>query len=142
MADLRYGFVEGEQILVPMKVDSSTTAIAVGDFVSLATAGYIKVAAAGDKQVGIAQDAVITADIPGSDGALTIMVDISQTAIYRYPPDTGTVTQALVGLTCDLGGARSLDIDASADDCVRIVRVDTATNELYVQQILVSAGVA
>lgn len=133
MADLKYGLVHGNEVGVPYLVDSSTATITVGDFVSLATAGYIKAAAAGDIPVGVAMESCTA---PGADGGKTILVNVSADCVFRYPPDAGSVTQGLVGLTCDLGGARSLDIDASTDDVVEILAVDTDNNFALVRRVI------
>ncbi len=139
MADLKYGYVEGQQILVRFPVDSSTSAIAMGDMISFGTAGYVKQAAANDTILGFAAEVLATA--PSNDGDVSILVDVSTTAIYRFPPDEGTVTAALAMLTCDCGGPRSVNIDASTDDCILIVRCDVAANELYIQRRHALAGV-
>jgi len=121
------GFVRGQQLLVPMLVDSATSDISVGDFVTEGTAGYVQQAAAGELPIGIAAEAVSS---PSADGDVEILVDVSCLAVYRRSPDTGTVTQALVGRTMDIGGAQSIDIDASTDDCIVCVGVNTTDNNL------------
>lgn len=124
--------VYGTPLLVSMPVDSSSADISQGDFVSLATAGYIKQAAAGDLPVGVAQDSVSS---PSADGDVSILVDVSCETIYRRDPDAGSVTQALVGTTMDVGGAQSVNIDASDDDCIVCVGVDTDNNKLLVSRV-------
>lgn len=121
------GHIRGQQLLVPMLVDSSTSDIVVGDFVSEATAGYVAQASAGDLPIGIAAESVAS---PSADGGATILVDISCLSVYRRTPDTGSVTQGLVGRTMDVGGAQSIDIDASTDDCIVCVGVNTTDNTL------------
>ena len=79
--------VYGTPILLPMPVDSSSADISKGDFVSLATAGYIQQASAGELPVGIAQDSVTS---PSADGDVTILVDVSCETVYRFDPDAGT----------------------------------------------------
>lgn len=125
-------YVRGPQVLVSMPVDSSSADIAVGDFVSLATAGYIQQASAGELPVGVAMDAVAS---PSADGDVSILVDVSPSSVFEFAPDAGTVTQALVGVTMDVGGARTVNIDASADDCLVCVGVDTDNNKLSVMRI-------
>ena len=122
MSSLQYGYVRGERIPVRVRVDSSTSDISVGDLLVWDTAGYAAQAAAGDIPFGVAMQAV---DSPSADGNVSILADVSPHSIYRYPPDTGSVTVGLIGKTCDVGGPQSLDIDASTDDCVRILDVDT-----------------
>lgn len=126
MASLRYGYVSGPRRIVTVKVDASTpAAIAVGDLIFINSSGYAQQAAAGENVSGVAASA---ASIPGTDGYTSVEVDFSTESVYRYPPDAGSVTQALVGATCDVGGAQSLNIDASDDDCIVILSVDTSEN--------------
>lgn len=129
MADT-YGWRFGPRVPRVFKVDSTSAAIAVGDAVDINSDGYILKADAGDIPIGIAMGA---ASVPAADGETEVEVDTSPLSVYEYPPDAGTVTQALVGKTMDLGGARSINIDASTDDCVQVVSVDIAANTLHVQ---------
>ena len=62
-----------------------------------------------------------------------MLADISRETVYEYPPDTGTVDQAKLFLTCDAGGARSVDHDATVDDTLLIVGIDTVKNTYLVQ---------
>lgn len=131
MAGDKYGYRHGPRVPVAFLVDSSTpAAIEVGDMVSLVSAGYIGQAAAGDIPMGVAMD---RSAVPSADGDIKILVDISREAVYEYPPDTGSVTQALVGLTCDVGGARSINIDASTDDVIEIVGADVTNNSVFIR---------
>ena len=95
-----FGYREGPRMLVSLPVDSSTADITAGDILAWGTAGY----------------------------DVSILVDVSELSIYEFPPDAGNVTQAIVGTTMDVGGARSANIDASADDVVVCVRVDVDAN--------------
>lgn len=140
MAADKYGYRYGPRLLVQYGVDSSVaTALTNGDHVKWATAGYVTVCGAGDNPIG-----VVAGDVtPGSaDGDVSVMVDISEWSVYEYPPDSGSVTVGLVGLTADLGGARSIDIDASADDNIKIVQVDTVKNTVFVRHLFPTTGVA
>lgn len=128
MADT-YGYRRGVRNLVTVPVDASSSAISVGDAVII-TAGYAFQAAAGDIPHGVATAA---ATVPAADGETSVTIDVSDQSIYEYPPDAGTVTQALVGKKMDLGGPRSINIDASTDDGVMCVAVDTDANTLLVQ---------
>lgn len=136
-----YGWRKGGKTQVTMKVaDAATSGVAIGDFVIMESgnAGYIVPCSAGDIAVGVAMTAC---SAPTSDGSETVEVCIDPTAIYEYPPDTGTVTQALVGTTMDTGGAQSINIDASADDKCICVGVDTDRNTLLIQLIPTFLGV-
>lgn len=126
MADtLQYGYKHGKRLIRRFPVDSATADISVGDLLEWGTAGYVQQAGAGDLPMGVAVEAVAS---PSSDGDVYISVDVSEEAIFAYPPDAGSVTAGLVGKTCDIGGAQSLNIDASTDDCIEIVGVDTVAN--------------
>ena len=131
-------YLHGPQTIVRMLVDSSSNAIAVGDFVVVATAGYVKQAAAGETPVGIAMEACA---VPSADGDLAVNVDVSESSVWEYPPDTGTVTQGLVNLTMDIGGAQSINIDASSQDVIRVRAVDIPNNKLHISLIPTYAGV-
>jgi hypothetical protein len=135
-----YGYRSGGLQLVEMKMDSATVAqVEPGDFVVAVTAGYVGQGAAGDTPLGVAYS--VGTD-PSADGESTVLVNVARDAIYEYPPDTGTVTQALVGTTMDIGGAQSINIDASADDIIIVVGVNTDRNTLFVKLIPTFAGVA
>jgi len=138
MAESIYGYREGRRIPVPMKMDSSSSAIYVGDMLSLTAGGYVKAAAAGDKTIGVSMSNQATIS---ADGDATILVDQSTDSVYEYPAGTGTLTQAMVGLTCDISGSQGLDVTASADDCIYIRRVDLDRATAFVSMILVPAGV-
>lgn len=137
MAD-SYGYREGKQLPVVFKVDASSSAISVGDMLAFGTAGYVQQAAAGDKIIGFAmQDRAAGS----ADGDVTILVDVSQETIYEFPAGTGTLTIAMTGKTCDISGARGLDVTASADDCIIIRRVNTDTATAFVSMVQTYAGV-
>ena len=131
-------YVHGPQTIVRMRVDSSTTAISVGDFVVAATAGYVKRASAGETPVGIAMEACA---VPTADGDLAINVDVSRESVWEYPPDAGTVSQGLCNTTMDIGGANSINIDASSQDVIIVRSVNIAQNTLQVSLIPTYAGV-
>lgn len=126
MSNPRYGWVRGDRLIVRAPVDSSTSAISDGDFLTLATAGYVKQASAGDKVYGIAVGGVAA---PATDGAATIAVDISTAAVYRYPVDTGSVSVGDLFKTGDCGGAQKIDRTSPSNNDIFIVEVDTAANE-------------
>ena len=128
----KYGYRLGSRIPQNLKVDASTTVpIEVGDMLTLASAGYVKRASAGDNVIAVAMSRLDTA--PSSDGEATILADISDQSIYAYP-GASAASQAKAFLTCDVGGARSIDETASTDDVLLIVGVDTA-NSLYLVKL-------
>lgn len=133
-----YGHRRGKRQLLVYPVDSTSADIAANDMLTFATDGYVKQAAAGDTVIGFAAEGCTS---PSTDGGVSIKVDVSEASIYEFPPDVGTVTQALLLKTCDAGGPRSIDIDASTDNCLRIVEVDTDANTVSVQLVQTTAGV-
>jgi len=128
MADT-YGYRIGPRVAIRFPVDASSADIKVGDLIRV-TAGYAFQAAAGENPIGVAMESV---ENPAADGEAFVLVDVSDQSIYEYPPDSGSVTAALVGKSMDVGGARSIDIDASTDDVAFCVAVDTAANTLLVR---------
>lgn len=138
MASPPYGYRFGPTTLIRMKVDSSTSDIAAGDFLVAGTAGYVQKASAGDTPLGIAWESVAS---PSADGDATVRVDVSTLSVYEYPPDAGTVSQGLCNTTMDIGGAQSINIDASTDDIIIVRQVNTDNNTLLVSLIPTFAGV-
>ena len=138
MANLNLGYVSGERQILPFKVNAAS-AIVAGDFVYLDSDGYLRPAAAGTNDpIGVAFDTVTGGS---ADGDVVCSVDISLASLYRVSIGTGTLTQAMLGLTCDLAGATSIDVTASTDDCVQIVGVDTTNQYAIVRLIGSPAGV-
>ena len=115
-----------------LPLDSTTGTIEVNDMLTEATAGYLKkVTATSDVVYGVAME---RSTAPSADGEKSIRVDISPDSIYRFPPDAGTVTEALKMRMCDVGAdGRSANIDASSVDCLLIVDVDTVENVVFVK---------
>jgi len=135
---IQYGYRKGQRMGTPVRIDSSSTVpIKVGDFLTLATAGYYKQASAGDEPQCVAMQEVPSTPALSADGDATILADFSKETIYEYPPASGTVSVALIGKKCDVGGAQSADITASADGedgdgSLKIINVDTGRNTVYV----------
>lgn len=119
----------GARTVVSLPVDASTSAITVGDFLVLGTAGYVQQAAAGDVPIAVAVSSVAS---PSADGGAYVTADVSLESVYECKPDAGSVTAALLGKTMDLGGARTINIDAGVDNCVRCVKADAVNNTVYV----------
>jgi len=133
MASRPWGYRSGPLQLVKYLMDASTVAqVEPGDFVVAVTAGYVGQAASGDKPLGVAYSVGLD---PASDGETSVMVSIAPDAIYEYPADTGTVTQGLVGTLMDVGGAQSIDIDATTDKIIACVGIDTDRNTVYCKLI-------
>ena len=138
MAADKYGYRNGPQCLVSYGVDSTGGTINAGDHVKMVTDGYVGVCGSGDTPIGVA---VSNQTAGSADGDTTVLVDVSEWSLFEYPPASGTVTVALIGKTCDLGGARSIDITASTDDNIIIVNVDTTANTLLVRHSYPHSGV-
>lgn len=134
MAQTVYGYISGARRPKPVKIDSTTTAISVGDGLTLATAGYFKKGASGDNMLCIAMQA---SAVPTADGDYEILADWSKESVYAYPPASGSTVIGDVGKGFDWGGAQSIDRSASADGlgadgAVFCVGVDTANNLMHV----------
>lgn len=138
MAD-KYGYRSGPKCVVTYPMDSAGSANVIpGDHVKFSTAGYIVACGAGDNPIGVADSVGVD---PGTDGYEFVSVDISEWSIYEYPVGTGTATLAMVTTTCDLAGARSVDVTASADDNLIIVQVDVANNTVFARHTYPHSGV-
>jgi hypothetical protein len=135
VSDSLHGYRSGPRTPRPVRIDSSSSAIVVGDFLVLDTAGYYEKAAAN----GEAQCVAMQACSAGSaDGDVIILADFSRDAIYEYPADTGSFVVGDIGKSCDIGGAQSINRDASAtgqggDGCLEILDVDVANNTGFVR---------
>ena len=82
--------------------------------------GYLTTCSAGDVPYGVAVSRMTTAMSPASNGGASAAVFLGPNNHYRYPPDTGT--------KMDVGGARSVNSDASTDSCLICIDVDLANN--------------
>lgn len=140
MANLNYGWKFGERMPVRVPVDSSTTAIAVGDFITIATAGYYKKWTTGAVVYGTAMEQLDTAEIPASDGGAYLTVDVSPNSVYAYPVSSGTLGVAMRGKTCDAGAAQGIAVDASTNDDIHIIEADTTNQVALVRLLIPSLG--
>ena len=136
---LNYGYKYGVRNPTALPVKASET-WTVGDLISLDSSGYAQQCGAGEKAVGVAMGDVTSVTTPGSDGGLTSLVDCSAESVYLFPPDAGSVAQSLVGKTFDVGGAQSIDIDASTDNCILIRAADVTANTLLVSIVAGTIG--
>ena len=131
-----FDYAYGDRVLVRVPLDADTADINVGTAITSADANtgfYKNVDASGEVVVGIAAEKVSS---PSTDGAASVLVDISANSYYRVNPDTGTAAETLRFKTCDIGAdGRSANIDASATDNVKIHEVRTSDNALLVSII-------
>jgi hypothetical protein len=131
MANLQYGYRSGQRTPRPVRIDSTSADISIGDMLALDTAGYFEPCAAGGEPICVAMQACSAGS---ADGDVTILADFSQDSVYCYPADSGeTVTVALIGKTFDVGGAQSANTDTGTDDSLYCVDVDTSANTVFVQ---------
>lgn len=140
MANLNHGYKYGDRIPVMLPVDSATTAITVGDMLTIATAGYYKKWTAGTVVYGVAMQQLDTADLPASDGLVSVLADVSPMSVYSYALSAGTLVVAMRGKTCDAGGAQLIDVTASTNDDLMIVDVDTTNQVALVRPLIPSLG--
>lgn len=135
MSSTVYGYRYGTREPRTVRLDSTTSTISVGDFLVLDTAGYYEQCGANGEAQCVAMQA---STAPSSDGLKTILADFSTSAVYEYPADTGSTVVGDIGKQCDVGGAQSVNRDASAtgsgaDGCLQIVDVNTTANTLFVR---------
>lgn len=137
-ATMNYGYRSGERCGVPWPLADGVT-VNVGDLMTKDSNGFCTPATAGDKVYGVSMDKVPTAG--AADGDIVIVVDTSPDTLYEYPPASGSVSQAIVGKTCDSGGVKSVDVTASTNDDLFIVGMNSASNVYYVKLRVNPAGV-
>jgi hypothetical protein len=134
-----FDYAYGDRVLVRVPLAAGTSDIEVGTAITAEVSGgsatgfFEDVDASGETTVGIAVEKVSS---PSTDGAASVLVDISANSYYRVNPDTGTAAETLRFKTCDIGAdGRSANIDASATDNVKIHEVRTSDNALLVSII-------
>ena len=141
MASLDYGLYKdlGDEVIdVPVKASETWD---IGTFVDLDASGYLQACAAGDVPFGVTVAELTSDDSPSSDGEIKHLVYTGPNNQFAYPADSGTPTRALVGKKMDVGGARSVDIDASTDGALLCRDVITKAGEtLVVVQLIPSAA--
>lgn len=137
--DLQTTYISGPQTLVPLKVDSTTSAIAPYDLLTR-DSGYVELWASGAVHA-IAMGATTA---PTADGNKEVLAEVGETALYDFPVITGTLTQAMEGKTCDgavSSGRFGLDVTAATYDNFVIVRADVTNQRALVQLRPTRAGV-
>lgn len=126
MADLSYGYVYGPQVLISVPVAAASADIVRGDMITISS-GYAAQASAADALFGFCVDAATS---PSANGDVSILVDISRDSVYRYPINTGSAAQTNLtnAAAADVGGPQSVDVTSPANNDIKIVAVETATN--------------
>jgi hypothetical protein len=130
LADTMYGYRGGPQVTRKVRIDASTSAISMYDFLKLGSAGHYQQCDANGEAQCIALEAC---GVPTADGDIEINADFSNQSLYEYVADTGSFVVTDIGKSCDVGGAQSINRDASAtgqggDGCLEIIDVDLANN--------------
>jgi len=131
-----YGYHGGSKMMRRFPV-SNTAAIAQGDLLKIETVtiggvdncSAVTPCGAGDKPVAVAAE---KCDVPTTDGQYTVLCYVSSDTYFAYPAVTGTINVTLRFKTMDVGGAQSIDIDASTDDIVYCWDVDEVNDVLIV----------
>lgn len=130
-SDLKYGpkACDAERNAIPMPVTAGETFRAKsGRFVTLTTnTGCVEVADAGDTVLFGYAEAPDGVTVSGQ--VVNVIPALGSTEIFRIPVITGTLTQAMIGSTCDIvratvGGVtlvQGADLTASGEDVVTIV---------------------
>jgi len=139
MASLRYGLYKDLGDEPVFRGVAANATWDQGAFLKLSS-GYLTACSAGDVPYGVARDRMTTAMSPATSGDVVAGVFVGPNNHYRYPPDAGTVAITDVFKKMDVGGARSVNIDASTDSCLICIDVDTTNNELIVQLIPAAAA--
>lgn len=127
---LKYGPIKGvDHPGIPMKFAASVAIKnAGGKFVDINGSGYMDLAAADSTEVtGWADAPEVTTSLGDEHNVI-----VSVNTVYRIPINSGTLTQAMIGKTCDLSvssGIQGAALDASSRDVVTIVDGDIAGNE-------------
>ncbi len=131
-----YGYRSGagQRVIRPVPVDASTADITIHDAITSTgyTAGYFGTCTGnGDRVIGFATGSVLS---PAADGDSNVMVDFSSSSLYEFPLESGTVTNALIGKTCDIAASgRALDVTTPADNSLMITDINTDRNTCYVR---------
>lgn len=128
----------GQPVVVNLPVKLGVT-IGQYDFVVQDGDGDIQSASAGNRPIGVALGRVPTAST--ADGSYRILVDISQETLYWRAVGAGTAAISMRGKTCDVAGAATVDVSASADDCILIHDVDATNNRVLCSLIQLPTGV-
>jgi hypothetical protein len=113
----------------PQPVKASAV-IPYGCFVDLDSSGYLQPCGSGDIPFGVSLQEKTGGT---ADGDVECLVDSSPMSLYRVKVGTGTITQAMVGKTCDIDSSTTIDVTASTDDCIEIVRALVAENEAIIR---------
>ena len=138
MATPTTGLIKGVPTLITAELDTTSAAIEPGTLMTEVSAGLYKEAGAGDVPVGVSHS---SGAVPAAAGDVSILMDVSENTVYEFSPDAGTVTRALKLRTMDVGASNTIDIDASADDKILCVDVDTDANTVHVSILRTLTGI-
>lgn len=141
----KYGPTKHEEIAVCPRAMHASEVIPVGGaFMKEDGSGYLQVLTASDSLISgwgfmgeVGPDAGKAYQTCSSSAGGTkvpyLAAENMQTAVFRIPIITGTLTQAMFGETCDIkvdstSKQQGADLTASSRDCVRIINGDLINN--------------
>jgi hypothetical protein len=138
---LVYGWLRGGHVSQPAPIGASEVfKKQSGQFVTNDGSGRAEVAADGTTALwGHMEAEEFTASATEGADVRNMIVDPS--AVFRIPVNSGTYVVGMLGETCDLSvisGVQGVQLDASAEDTVRIVGGD-AVNNFFVELMFVDA---
>jgi hypothetical protein len=141
MEQLIYGQIRGGKASHPAPIGASEVfKNQSGKFVSNDGSGRAEVAGDGTAAIwGHLECEEFTASATEGADVRNLVVDPS--AVFRIPVNSGTYVVAMLGKTCDLSVATSIQgaqLDASSEDTLRIVGGDDVDNN-YVELMFIDA---
>lgn len=117
-----HGYRWGPSRTVYLRVDPASADIACGDILAWGSDGSVRRAVAGDSPMGVSYDCAS----PEGVAELSVLVEVSEQAVFIYSPLAGTVHRGLIGRTMDVGGPRAIDTTRSRTGAVVVEDVDNA----------------
>lgn len=129
------GYRSGLRQIRKVRIGNTARAISIGSILTEDGVGpaYFMAAAAGDLPRAVALQAVALADIPATDGNLEIEADFSPESVYEYSVGNGTLAVTMEGKQCDVYTSTTIDVAASTDDAITIIRADVTRNTCLVR---------
>ena len=103
---------------------ANTADITAGDMLCWdgATGQFVTPCGSGDIPCAVALE---DAEAGTLDGDNYVKCDVSPNSYFEFSTDAASsVAETLIGKTCDVAGAQSIDIGSSTDDCVYIFAVN------------------
>jgi hypothetical protein len=133
-----FDYAYGDRVLVRLPLAAASADIEVGDAIKATGNYYRDVNTLADSTVGIAMEKVTS---PSSDGAATVLVNVSEQAYYRVNVGAGTLAETMKLKSCDITATGdSISVSASGTDNVLIHDVDIDDNSCIVSLIMATYG--